>query len=45
MALLSMMGMADRAFVGNKTPFLAVAQTVGFGPGTSKMLDLSMGID
>jgi len=28
-----------------KSHFPAVAQTVGFGPGRSKMLDLSMGVD
>ena len=31
--------------IGGKTPFSSVAQTVGFGPGRSEMLDLSMGID
>ena len=28
-----------------KSHFPAVVQTVGFGPGRSKMLDLSMGVD
>jgi hypothetical protein len=28
-----------------KSPFPTVAQAAGFGPGRSKMLDLSMGID
>jgi hypothetical protein len=32
-------------FVEGRIPFPAVAQTVGFGPRRSKMLDLSMGID
>jgi hypothetical protein len=37
--------LAQQAFVGGKTPFSVVAQTVGFDPGKSKMLYLSMGID
>jgi len=31
--------------VGGEIPFSGVAQTVGFGLGRSKILDLSMGID
>ena len=44
MALMSMTGhWAEQAL--SKAHFPAVAQTVGFGLGTSKMLDLSTGID
>ena len=45
MALLSIMGVADRAFVEAKSHFPAVAQTVGFGLGKSKIVYLSMGVD
>jgi hypothetical protein len=46
MTLLSMTGhWAVQAFVEGEIHFPAVAQTVGFGLGRSKMLDLSMGID
>jgi CO/xanthine dehydrogenase Mo-binding subunit len=34
-----------QAFVEGEIPFPAVAQTVGFGLGRSKMLDLSMRVD
>jgi hypothetical protein len=34
-----------RLLTGSKTPFSAVAQTVGFDLEKSKMLYLSMGID
>jgi hypothetical protein len=37
--------LAQQVFVGGKTPFSAVAQTVGFDLGKSKMLYLSMEID
>jgi hypothetical protein len=41
-----MTGHAEKTpFVEGKIPFLAVAQTVGFGLGRSKMLYLSTGID
>jgi hypothetical protein len=46
MALLSMTGhWSGQAFVEGKIPFFPLAQTVGFGLGRPKMLDLSMGID
>jgi hypothetical protein len=46
MTLLSMTShWAGQAFVEGEIHFWAVAQTVGFGLGRSKMLDLSMGID
>jgi hypothetical protein len=46
MALLSMTGhRAGQALVEGEIPFPAVARTVGFGLGRSKMLDLSTGID
>jgi hypothetical protein len=47
MALLSMTGLwAGQAFVKKRNPlFPAVAQSVGFGLGRSKMLYLSKGID
>ena len=45
MALLSIMGVADRAFVEAKSHFPAVAQTVGFGLKRSKMPFVSTGID
>jgi hypothetical protein len=31
--------------IGSETPAFGVARMVGFGLGSSKMLDLSMGID
>jgi hypothetical protein len=46
MALLSMTSLWEgQAFVEGEIPFSGVAQTVGFGLGRSKMLDLSMGVD
>jgi hypothetical protein len=46
MPLLSMMGhWLNRLLLAAEFHFRAVAQTVGFGPGGSKMLYLSMGID
>jgi hypothetical protein len=46
MALLSMTShWVGQAFVEGEIRFSGVAQTVGFGLGRSKMLDLSMGID
>ncbi len=46
MAVVSMTGhWAGQVFVEGGNPFLAVAQTVGFGLGKSKMHYLSMGID
>ena len=45
-ALLSTTGhWVGQAFVEGEIPFPAVARTVGFGLGKSKMLDLSMEID
>jgi hypothetical protein len=45
MPLLSMIGhLAEQAFAGGETLFRAVAQTVGFGPGMSKMVYLSTGM-
>jgi hypothetical protein len=44
MAVLSMTGHWADSFVEGGIPFLAVAQTVGFGVGRSKMPYLSMRI-
>jgi hypothetical protein len=46
MALLSNDApLAEQAFLGGETHFLAVAQTVAFCLASSKMLYLSMGVD
>jgi hypothetical protein len=46
MALLSMtVRWTGQAFCRRRNPTPEVAQTVGFGPGRSKMLYLSMGVD
>jgi len=45
MAVLSMTAHWADSFVEGGIPFLAVAQTVGFDLGRSKMHYLSMGID
>ena len=37
--------LAEQGFCGLQILFRAVAQTVGFGLGMRKMLDLTMGID